>query len=108
MGLLKTLARGAQNLSDFEHRLFGMPTDREQTDMRYQVQDQMKAYKDQMEITKQEIERKRGEEKAEKRRIEEKQIRALRGRLRTPGIMGGQAVGSGATPAAGTTNKLGA
>lgn len=80
----------------------------QEADLRYQVNDQMKAYKDAAEITRQEIERKRGEEKAEKRRIEEKQIRALRGRFRSQGIMGGQPVGAGASAAPGTTNKLGA
>lgn len=80
----------------------------QEADIRYQMQDQMKAYKDATELTRQEIERKRGEEKAEKRRIEEKQIRTLRGRLRPQGIMNNQSLGSAGNPATGTTTKLGA
>jgi hypothetical protein len=75
---------------------------REEADQRYMIQDQMKAYKDQAELTRQEIDRKRSEGAAEKRRVEEKQIRGLRRNYRPAGLLG-----SGASPTSDTTTQLG-
>jgi hypothetical protein len=75
---------------------------RAEADQRYMMQDQMKAYKDQTELTRQEIDRKRAEGAAEKRRVEEKQIRSLRRNYRPQGLLG-----SGASPTADTTTQLG-
>jgi len=52
------------------------------------VNQQVDAYREMTEITKQEIARKRDEENAEKRRIEEKQIRSLRRNYRSQGLLG--------------------
>lgn len=52
------------------------------------INDQVSAYREMTEITKAEIARKRGEEVTEKRRIEEKQIRALRRNNRSQGLLG--------------------
>lgn len=62
-----------------------------EAEARYAMNDQMKMYKEQTEITKQEIARKQNEEAVEKRRIEEKQIRTLRRNYRSSGILGGAA-----------------
>lgn len=59
-----------------------------EAEARYIVNDQIKAYKDQTAIARKEIEAKRGEQIAEKRRIEEKQIRSLRRNYRSPGMLG--------------------
>jgi hypothetical protein len=75
---------------------------RAEADQRYMIQDQMKAYKDQAELTRQEIDRKRAEGAAEKRRVEEKQIRSLRRNYRPQGLLG-----SGAAPTADTSTQLG-
>jgi len=60
-----------------------------EAEARYMMNDQMKQYKEQTELTKQELNRARDEKEAEKRRIEEKQIRTLRRNYRTAGILGG-------------------
>lgn len=63
----------------------------QEAEARYMMNDQMKQYKEQTELTKQELNRAREEKDAEKRRIEEKQIRTLRRNYRTSGILGGAA-----------------
>lgn len=57
-------------------------------DMRRMMNEQMKAYKNQTELTRKELERTRGEADAQKRRIQEKQIRALRRNYRPQGLLG--------------------
>lgn len=52
------------------------------------MNEQIKAYRDQSEITRNEINAKRGEAVAEKRKIEEKQIRSLRRNYRASGFLG--------------------
>jgi len=52
------------------------------------MNEQIKAYKDQSEITRQEADAKRDEGIAEKRKVDEKQIRALRRSYRTQGFLG--------------------
>lgn len=47
---------------------------------------QVKAYRDQTELARQELERTRGEQDIEKRRVQEKQIRSLRRNYRAQGI----------------------
>ena len=59
-----------------------------EAEARYAMNEQMRAYKQQSELTRQEIDRKRNEENAEKRRIEEKQIRSLRRNYRPAGLLG--------------------
>lgn len=89
------------------NRVTGHQSAAERRSMATQAQQQVQAYKDQSEILKSETDRKRGELQAEKRRVEEKQIRALRGSRRSAGFLGGASLGSG-TSDQGTTNKLGA
>ena len=52
-----------------------------------QIQDQIDAYKNQTEITQKEIADKQQQEAVEKRRINEKQIRSLRGNYRAAGFL---------------------
>lgn len=66
--------------------------------------EQIKAYREQTEISKAELDRKRGEEQVEKRRVEEKQIRGLRRNFRSPGLLGSGG-GVGGNP---VSDKLGA
>jgi len=75
---------------------------RNEVDQRDMMRDQMQAYKDQTELARQEIERVRGEKNAEKRRIEEKQIRTLRRNYRPAGFLNNDQ-----GPATGVTDKLG-
>lgn len=56
-----------------------------ESEARYAINDQIKAYKDQTELTKQQLNQTKNEEVAQKRRIEEKQIRALRRNYRSQG-----------------------
>jgi hypothetical protein len=53
------------------------------------MNEQMKAYKEQTELTRQSLNEKRNAEQVQKRRIEEKQIRALRRNYSSQGFLGG-------------------
>lgn len=64
-------------------------------DARKLINKQMEEYKKQTELTRSELERTRGEAAAEKRKIQEKQIRSLRRNYRPSGLLG---VGESATP----------
>ena len=71
----------------------------------HQINQQMKAYKDQTELTRQQIDAVRNEKDAQKRRINEKQIRALRRNYSgasTAGFLGSQS-----TDQPGMSSKLG-
>jgi hypothetical protein len=65
---------------------------RQEQDAQAAMNAQIKAYQDQTALTREELARKQGEEKVEKRRVEEKQIRALRGSYRGAGggLLGSQ------------------
>lgn len=101
-------------VTDAYHGITGIPTATERRDQARMVNDQIKAYRDQTEITKQEIAQKQGEESAEKRRIEEKQIRGLRRNYRPAGMLTSHTTmqtptaPTDATPGSGVTKKLGA
>ena len=71
--------------TDIGHAVTGIPTADQKRQSQQMMNDQVKAYKEQTEITRNEIARKKGEEVAEKRRIEEKQIRSLRRNYRAAG-----------------------
>lgn len=71
--------------TDVAGKALGIPTADERRKSQQMINEQIKAYKDQTEITRQEINRKKGEEAVEKRRVEEKQIRALRRNYRSSG-----------------------
>lgn len=66
--------------------------------------EQIKAYREQTELTREEIKKKQSSLDADKRRVEEKQIRALRNNYRPRGILSSQ---NGAAPASGVSDKLG-
>lgn len=76
---------------------------RAEADQRYAINDQIKSYKDQTELTRNELARNRDEQVAEKRKINEKQIRSLRRNYRPAGFLNNQAGES----VAGTTQNLG-
>lgn len=75
--------------TDIGHAITGIPTADEKRNQQKMIRDQINAYRQQTEITKQEINRKKDEEMAQKRRIEEKQIRGLRRNYRPQGFLGG-------------------
>lgn len=75
---------------------------REEADARYAINDQIKAYKEQSQLTREELSRVRNEQAMEKRRIQEKQIRALRRNYRPQGLLG-----TGSAPADDVSQKLG-
>lgn len=58
--------------------VIGLPTSGEVSKQKKEMNQQIKAYKEQTEIAKAEQNRLKDEEVAEKRRVQEKQIRALR------------------------------
>ena len=74
--------------SDIYHAVTGAPTASQRRDAQRLMNEQMKAYRQQTEITRQEIARKRDSEAVEKRRVEEKQIRSLRRNYRSQSLMG--------------------
>ena len=69
-----------------------------------QINDQIQAYKDQTALTKQALDQTRASQEVEKRRVEQKQIRALRGTYRSAGL-GANMMGAPGTPD--MNNKLG-
>jgi hypothetical protein len=74
-------------VTDIGHGLTGLPTAKEKRSQQQIMTDQIKAYREQTAIAKAELERKRGEEAIEKRRINEKQIRSLRRNFRPSGFL---------------------
>lgn len=73
--------------SETYHLVTHAPTAAEKRVQMNAIQDQVKFYKDQTAIAESETARKRDEMSAEKRRINEKQIRALRRSSRPSGFM---------------------
>lgn len=74
-------------VTDIAHGVTGLPTARERRSQQNIMSEQIKAYREQTAIAKSEIDRKRGEEVIEKRRINEKQIRSLRRNFRPAGFL---------------------
>ena len=74
---------------DFEegafNKLTGRASSADQREQRNMVNDQIKAYQDQTALTRQQLDEARSATQAEKRRVEEKQIRALRRNYRSQG-----------------------
>lgn len=73
--------------SDVDEGL-GLPSSRQRENAKKLANEQMQNYKQQTELTKQELARKRDEQVAEKRRVEAKQIRSLRHNYRSQGMLG--------------------
>lgn len=99
-------------ISDFYHRVTGIPTAKErratkkfQLNEQQAINDQIKAYREQTQIAREELNQKRASELIEKRRINEKQIRALRNNFRAQGLLGGRQLSE--TDQSGMTSKLG-
>lgn len=76
--------------TDLLHAATGIPTADEKRNQNRMVNDQIKAYRDQTNLAKTELASKRNEEVAEKRRVDEKQIRALRRNYRATSFLGTQ------------------
>ena len=76
-----------------------------EAEQRYAMQAQVQSYKDQTELTRQEIATKKGEEAVEKRRVEEKQIRSLRRNYSARGFLGSGQAPDNSQP--GMSDKLG-
>lgn len=88
--------------SETYHAVTGTPTESQKRQQANEVNAQVKAYKDQTEITRQEMATKSAETANEKRRVEEKQIRSLRNNYRAQSFLGAQD-----SSQSGMTNKLG-
>ena len=71
--------------SETYHLVTGQPTAKEKRSMAADMKSQMDEYRKARELTEQQINTARDEKRAEKRRIEEKQIRGLRNNYRSPG-----------------------
>lgn len=69
------------------NKMTGNPSAADKRAQAAMVNAQLQAYRDATELTQNEINRKRGEEAVEKRRIEEKQIRGLRNSYRPAGFL---------------------
>ncbi len=74
-------------VSSVYHGVTGAPTAKEKRDQANLVSEQINAYKSQTAMAQDEIRRKQGEQAAEKRRIQEKQIRGLRRNFRPAGFL---------------------
>ena len=74
--------------ADLGQKVFGIPDASEKRKQASMMNDQIKAYKDQSELTRNELNATRGAQDVEKRRIQEKQIRTLRRNYRPAGILG--------------------
>ena len=98
------------------HFLTGTQNAAQKRPMQTLMNDQIQAYRQQSELTRQELDRTRGAEQAQNRLIQEKQIRSLRRNYRPAGIMAtaeqgtpaqGNLGDSAAGASSGMTNKLG-
>ena len=76
--------------TDVVHNVTGIPTADARRNQAREIADQIQAYKNQTELSRQELATKKNEEIAEKRRIEEKQIRSLRRNYRAQSLLGTQ------------------
>lgn len=70
------------------HKITGTPTSKEKREQSRLVNEQIKAYQDQTEISKAALAQAKDAEQVEKRRIQEKQIRSLRRTSSARGFLG--------------------
>lgn len=95
-----------KQLTDEAAKAYGDFDEEFGSDEQRELNAEINAYKQMTDLNKQMLDEKRNEEVAEKRRINEKQIRALRGRYRAAG--GGTGfLGTGSEEQQGESNKLG-
>ena len=87
------LASATDVASDLYHSVTGTPTADEKRNTQKAMNDQIKAYRDQTELTRNELNRVANETQIEKRRVQEKQIRSLRGQYRAKSLLGGSSAG---------------
>ena len=66
------------------HAITGTPNADEKRNQQYEMNDQIRAYKEQTDLSMKALEEKKNEADVEKRKINEKQIRALRSNFRAP------------------------
>jgi hypothetical protein len=104
MGLFDSIVDVIKAPYELGKGLFDKITGRPDKDQQKLMNEQMKAYKEQSALTRDELNRVKDEQVAEKRRIQEKQIRALRGRSSSRGFLGTTSP-EATTP--GTSTKLG-
>lgn len=97
-GLVQTVG----DTIDVVKGLVGLPTKSDQEDQKRMMNEQIRSYREQTELTRQELARKKDETSAQKRRIEEKQIRSLRRNYRPQKLLGSSTSGD-----EGMSNKLG-
>lgn len=107
MSFWETVGLGALEdfATDIYHKVTGIPTEDEKRNQQRMISDQIKAYQEQTELTRQELNTKREEVAAEKRRVNEKQIRALRRNYSGAGM--GGFLGSQPSDQSGMSSKLG-
>ncbi len=101
-GTLKAVERVGSKVF---HKVTGTPSSKEKRDQQSLINEQIKAYKDQTEIAAKELAAVKEQKDVEKRRINEKQIRSLRGSYRSPG---GFLNNQNLTDTTALTSKLGA
>lgn len=70
------------------------------------INEQIRSYREQTELTKKQLEESRSANEAEKRRVQEKQIRSLRNNYRAQGL-GGNMLGNGQPASEDMSPKLG-
>ncbi len=101
-------ANRARNAEEgFFNKITGRPSQAELRDQQYAMNDQIKAYKEATELSQKELAATQAEKDVEKRRINEKQIRALRNSYRpSGGFLNNQNAGSLGSGNE-LTNKLG-
>lgn len=101
MGFLGSLGRSVKKIgkeiidpggiiSDVWHGVTGSPTAKQMRAQMNLANEQMNLYREQTRIAQEELDRKRDEMASEKRRVEEKQVRALRRNFRPAGFLDNQ------------------
>jgi hypothetical protein len=85
-------------------KIAGIPSASDRRKAAADLQDQVRAYREQTELTRQELNRASQEQDVQKRRVNEKQIRSLRRNYRSAGVLG---TGSNPSTQNDTSAKLG-
>jgi len=83
-GILKPVT---DKVRDIGGKILGIPDADEKRRQQAAMNDQIKAYRDQTELSRQELNKAKDAQSTEQRRIQEKQIRALRRNYRPAGIL---------------------
>jgi len=78
----------SDKVTDVAQHTLGIPDAAERRNQAAMMNDQVKAYKEQSELTRTELNKAKDAQNVEQRRIQEKQIRTLRRNYRPAGILG--------------------